>query len=140
MRNALEAARTRGSSPLSLMNPKLTYVVARILIAGTFVGFGLERLIAVIMLGRMPSFLWMTFYCFQLVAGIILMIGWQTGRIAIVMSVLMAIDAFTAHAFWNFGGGERQEQLQHFLKNFAVIGGLLLVSWIEDTDSEEPAP
>jgi putative oxidoreductase len=120
------------------MNPKVTYIVARVLIASTFVGFGLERLIAATMLGQgRPSALWMLFYVFQMLAGIILMVGWQTGRIAIVMSVLMAIDAFTAHPFWNFGGAEQQQQLQHFLKNFAVIGGLLLVSWIEEQGSEE---
>lgn len=129
------------------MNPKVTYVVARVLIASTFFGFGLERLIAATMLGQgRPSNLWMLFYVFQMLAGIILMIGWQTGRIAIVMSVLMAVDAFMAHAFWNYGGVVQQEQLQHFLKNFAVIGGLLLVSGIEEqepepeAESEEPAP
>lgn len=125
------------------MTPRATYVVARVLIASTFVGFGLERLLgaAHVLPGRgTPSTLWILFYAFQMLAGIILMIGWQTGRIAIVMSVLMAIDAFVAHPFWHFSGAVQQEQLQHFLKNFAVIGGLLLVSWIEETDPEEPAP
>ena len=123
------------------MNPQVTYVVARVLIASTFFGFGLERVIAAMMLGQgWPSGLWMMFYIFQMVAGIILMIGWQTGRIAIVMSVLMAIDAFTVHPFWNYGGAAQQEQFQHFLKNFAVIGGLLLVSWIAEQESEEPSP
>ena len=124
------------------MYPKATFVVARILIASTFAGFGLERVISALMLGRgMPSGLWMMFYVFQMVAGIILMIGWQTQRIAIVMSMLMAIDAFTAHPFWAFHGADQQDHLQHFLKNFAVIGGLLLVSCTtseQEAELEEP--
>jgi uncharacterized membrane protein YphA (DoxX/SURF4 family) len=34
----------------------------------------------------------------------------------------------TFHAFWHYTGAEQQGQIINFLKNLAIIGGLLVVS------------
>ena len=58
------------------MSPRVTYVVARVLIASAFLGFGLEPLLgaAGILPGRgTPTKAWLCFYGFQALAGILLM-------------------------------------------------------------------
>ena len=118
----------------SFMSPKVTYLVARFLIASVFVGFGAEHLLAAaqVLPGRaVPSTPWMLLYAFEMLAGIAIMLGWQSGRLAFLMSVIIAVDAFATHPFWRYQGSAQHDQMLHFLKNLSVIGGLLLVSWIE---------
>lgn len=125
------------------MNPRLLYVLARILIASVFVGLGLERLLgaAGILAERggatVPGIL---FSSFELLAGAAIMLGWQTARVSLLMAVFLAVDAFVAHPFWRHGGAEQHGQLLHFLKNVSAIGGLLLLSWIEATHSRTSRP
>ena len=116
----------------------MTYVVARVLIASAFLGFGLEPLLGAVGIlpdRGTPTVPWMLFYGFQALAGIVLMIGWQATRISIVMAVMIAVDAFSTHPFWSYGGAEQHEHLMHFLKNLSVIGGLLLVSWVAEQET-----
>ncbi len=123
------------------MSPRVTYVVARVLIASAFFGFGLEPLLgaAGILTGRgTPTKAWLFFYGFQALAGILLMMGWQATRLTIVMAVMMAVDAFSVHPFWSFQGVEQHGHLMHFLKDLSVIGGLVLVSWVAEQESPRP--
>ena len=126
-----------------MITPRLTYVVARVLIASVFVGLGVERLLAAahILSDRaIASRLWNLLYAFEAVAGLLMMLGWQAGRIALIMAVFLAVDAFGSHRFWNYSGNLQHEQLLHFLKNISAIGGLLLVSWIEGHEFRESNP
>jgi len=126
-----------------MITPRLTYVVARVLIASVFVGIGVERLLgaATILPGRAaPTHLWTLFFAFEGVAGLLMMLGWQAGRIALMMAVILAVDAFVSHRFWSYGDNVQHEQLLHFLKNVSLIGALLLVSWIEGQKSPESNP
>lgn len=119
------------------MSPRVTYVVARVLIACAFLGIGLEPLLgaAGILPDRgTPTKAWLFFYGFQALAGLVLMLGWQATRITIVMAVLMAVDAFSVHPFWSYRGAEQHEHLMHFLKDLSVIGGLVLVSWVAEQE------
>ncbi|WP_367873646.1 hypothetical protein [Luteolibacter sp. Populi] len=123
--------------------PRLTYVVARVLIASVFVGLGVERLLAgahILSDRAVASPLWNLLFTFEAVAGLLIMLGWQAGRIALIMAVFLAVDAFRSHPFWNYGGNMQHEQLLQFLKNVSAIGGLLLVSWIEGHEFREPNP
>ena len=128
-----------------MISPKVTYLVARFLIASVFVGFGAEHLLAAaqVLPGRaVPSLPWMLLYGFEMLAGIAIILGWQSARLAFLMSVIIAVDAFATHPFWRYQGSAQHDQMLHFLKNFSVIGGLLLVSWIESSrppvlDSDE---
>ena len=118
------------------MSPKVTYLVARFLIASIFVGLGAEQLLAAaqVLPGRpVPTVPWMFYFGFQMLAGMAIMLGFQPGRIAVLMSVTIAVDAFATHAFWKHQGTAQHDQMLHFLKDLSVVGGLLLVSWIEST-------
>ena len=121
------------------MKQPIPYVVARILLASVFVGLGAERLLvkAGILNGRVPpGFAGIAFSTFEVLAGIAIMNGWQASRLALLLGVFLVVDAFVAHPFWNHGGAEQHEQLLHFLKNLAIIGGFFLLSW---TEAERPA-
>src|ERR1700741_3758907 len=57
---------------------------------------------------------------FELAAGILLLVGFKTRLVALAIGVFVIIAALLAHT--NLGDGN---QLNHFLKNFAIVGGCL---------------
>jgi putative oxidoreductase len=57
---------------------------------------------------------------FEAIAGVLLIIGWQTRLGALAVAAFCIVAALIAHT--NFGDAN---QLNHFLKNFAVAGGAL---------------
>jgi putative oxidoreductase len=123
------------------MNHPAPYVVSRMLVASVFVGLGAERLLvkAGVLNGRVPpAAAGVALSIFELLAGIAIMIGWQAGRFSLLLGVFLAVDAFMAHPFWAYGGVEQHDQLLHFLKNIAIIGGLLLLSWTEAARPAKP--
>jgi putative oxidoreductase len=123
------------------MKQPIPYVVARMLVASVFVGLGAERLLvkAGFLNGRTPpGVAGVAFSVFELIAGIAIIIGWQAGRLSLLLGVFLVVDAFVAHPFWTYGGTEQHAQLLHFLKNVSVIGGLLLLSWTEAARPAKP--
>lgn len=56
----------------------------------------------------------------ELLAGLALLVGWQTRLAALVLAVFVIVASLFAHLAWADGN-----QLNHFLKNIAVVGGLL---------------
>jgi putative oxidoreductase len=115
------------------MIDRALFFAARILIPSVFVGLGLERLLsfARILPGPTVSAGAALFSAFELVAGLLVMIGWKLRWVASLLSVFILVDAFTAHAFWTYPAAEQHGQLLHFLKNLSTLGGLLLLVWME---------
>jgi putative oxidoreductase len=63
------------------------------------------------------------------VGGAILLIaGWRTRWVAWLLVLFVAIATAMAHRFWEFDAAQFNNQLNHFLKNVAIIGGLLFVA------------
>jgi len=52
--------------------------------------------------------------------------GARLGAVALVVFLVPTTLIF--HNFWAAAGIERQNQLAHFMKNVAIVGGLLLVA------------
>ena len=63
----------------------------------------------------------------EIVAGVALIVGWKTRWAAWLLVLYVIIATAMAHRFWQFPEAQQFNQLNHFLKNFAVIGGLLYV-------------
>jgi putative oxidoreductase len=57
---------------------------------------------------------------FELVAALLLIVGYQTRLVALALGVFVVAAGLLAHT--NFGDGN---QLNHFLKNLAIAGGCL---------------
>ena len=64
----------------------------------------------------------------ELGGSILLIIGWRTRWVAWLLALFVLIAAFAAHRFWEFDATQYNNQLNHFLKNIAIIGGLLFVA------------
>lgn len=63
----------------------------------------------------------------ELVAGTMLLVGWQA-RWAAVALVLFTVPAtFIFHAYWGVPADQMLNQQIHFMKNLAILGGLLTV-------------
>jgi putative oxidoreductase len=60
--------------------------------------------------------------------GALLLLGWQTRRISWLLVLFVAIATVMAHRFWEFDAAQYANQMNHFLKNVAIIGGLLYVA------------
>jgi putative oxidoreductase len=61
----------------------------------------------------------------ELVGGLALMFGWHTRIAALVLFLYLVPVTLTFHSFWALAGPERQLQMTNFLKNLAIMGGLL---------------
>lgn len=57
---------------------------------------------------------------FEALAGLLILVGFKTRLVALALAVFVVAAALLAHT--NFGDGN---QLNHFLKNLAIAGGLL---------------
>jgi putative oxidoreductase len=57
---------------------------------------------------------------FEVAAAVMLIVGYQTRIVALLLAAFVVAAAFIAHT--NFGDGN---QLNHFLKNVAIAGGCL---------------
>ena len=63
----------------------------------------------------------------ELAAGVLLIIGWQTRRVAWLLIVYVVIATGMAHRFWEYEPAQRVNQINHFLKNLALIGAMLYI-------------
>ena len=130
------------------MNNRGLFIAARILIPSVFVGLGLERLLigAGVAAGPPVSAGAIVFSGFELIAGLLVMLGWKVRWVASLLALFILVDAFLAHAFWAYPVAERHGQLLHFLKNLSTLGGLVLLAWLDgrlaaprSSEADEPA-
>jgi putative oxidoreductase len=64
----------------------------------------------------------------ELAAGVLLIVGWQTRRVAWLLIVYVLIATGMAHRFWEYEPAQRVNQINHFLKNLALIGAMLYIA------------
>lgn len=63
----------------------------------------------------------------EIAGGGLLLIGFQARLAALALIVFTIVATLFFHDFWTYAGPERTAQFGHFMKNLAMIGGLLLV-------------
>jgi putative oxidoreductase len=64
----------------------------------------------------------------EFVAGVAVLVGFQTSLAALLLVAFTIIATLIAHRFWDFEGQARQMQQGQFFKNLAIVGGLLALS------------
>jgi putative oxidoreductase len=73
-----------------------------------------------------PFFLVMAIL-FELIGGLSILLGYKA-RIGALMLIVFLIPAtLIFHNFWAYTGGEHMAQMTNFLKNLAIMGGLLQI-------------
>jgi len=63
----------------------------------------------------------------ELVAGVMLLVGWKTRWAALALIVFTIPATFIFHAYWGVPADQALNQQIHFVKNLAIVGGLLAV-------------
>src|SRR5690349_7796826 len=116
-------------------NP-LVLLVGRFLIGAIFLNAGLRKLLAFgatagyfSKLGfPAPELFTVLAIAIEVGGSILLIIGWRTRWVAWLLALFVLIAAFAAHRFWQFDAAQYGNQMNHFMKNLAIIGGLLFVA------------
>ncbi len=65
--------------------------------------------------------------CFLILGGTLLLIGYRAGFGALLLLIYWVPVTFIVHSFWNAPPEELRMESIAFMKNFAIIGGLLMV-------------
>lgn len=63
----------------------------------------------------------------ELLGGLLLLLALREKLGACLLFVYLGVTTLLFHPFWCFEGGVRELQVDIFLKNLAILGGLLLV-------------
>lgn len=111
-------------------------LVGRILLSLVFLVAGYRKLMAVAgsagyfaKLGfPMPDVMVWVAIAIELGAGILLLLGWKARWAASLLALFTLIAAFAAHRFWEVDPAQYANQMNHFLKNLAIVGGMLFVA------------
>lgn len=76
-----------------------------------------------------PELLLVLSILLELTCSILMIIGWNYQIAAAALALFVAVLTPIFHAFWSYAEpGPRVDQLNHFMKNLAILGGLLLVA------------
>lgn len=63
----------------------------------------------------------------ELGGGLLLAIGWKARWAALVIALFLVPVTVIFHAFWDIPAEQVMNQSNHFFKNVAIIGGMLVV-------------
>src|SRR5262245_8720231 len=116
------------------MNPVLP-LAGRFLIAALFLVAGTRKVLAFSLQVAyftklnfpMPEVMTVLAILIEIGGGLALVLGWKTRWAAWLLALFVLIATFTAHRFWEFDTALQANQMNHFLKNLAIIGGLFFV-------------
>ena len=114
-------------------------LVARILLASIFLISGVRKIMAFsivagMMGGKgfpMPEVMLGLTIALELVGGVLLILNVMTRPVAIALAAFTVVAGAIFHNFWAKTGlppPEYNSDLNHFLKNVAIAGGLLMVA------------
>lgn len=121
------------------MNPAAqsqAMLIGRILLAAVFLVAGARKLMGVAAsagyLAKLgfpaPEIMVWVAIVIEIGGAVLLITGWNARRAAWLLILFVAIATAMAHRFWEFDAAQYANQLNHFLKNVAIIGGLLYVA------------
>ena len=118
---------------MNAMTQSRTLLIGRILVGSLFLVAGIRQFMfyagTVGYFGKLgfpapEAAVWLSIVL-HIAGGILLIVGWRTQLASWVMLALVVIATAMAHRFWQFDATQYGNQLNHFLKNLAIIGGLL---------------
>lgn len=72
----------------------------------------------------------------ELGAGLLLLTGFKARYAALLLAAWLVPVTLVFHNFWAYSGAEQHGQAIHFLKNLAILGGLLCFSMSSAPASE----
>ena len=115
----------------------MNHLVGRILLASLFLVAGIRKLMApaasagyFAKLGfPMTDVLVWVVIAVEIGGALLLILGWKTRWAAYALALFTLIASFAAHRFWEISdAGQYANQMNHFLKNMAIVGGMLILA------------
>ena len=111
-------------------------LVGRILLSLVFLNAGYRKLMAVAAsagyFGKlgfpMPEVLVWVAIAIELGGAILLIVGWKTRWAAWLLALFTLVATFAAHRFWEVDAAQYANQMNHFMKNIAIIGGFIILA------------
>ena len=64
----------------------------------------------------------------EFVVGILILVGFYTRPLAVLLALYTVATAIIAHHFWNMTGAEQMANMINFYKNVSIAGGLLALA------------
>ena len=118
------------------MNQAIVLLIARVLLASLFIAFGLRGVLAFPVTAAyfakpgfpVPIAFALLSVAIQLVAGLMLVLGWRARGAAGLLVAYVLIATAVAHRYWEFDPAVQLGQMGNFYKNLAIAGGLMLLA------------
>jgi putative oxidoreductase len=113
----------------------VTYIAGRALLGGLFFISGINKIVAFSSVAAWMSasgvpaaeLMLAATIGIEVLGGLMLIIGYQARLAAIALALFLMPVTVLFHGFWSAGASDFQNQLTQFLKNLAILGGMLLV-------------
>ncbi|NRB23702.1 DoxX family membrane protein [Shewanella sp.] len=64
----------------------------------------------------------------EILAALALMANRYTVPVSLMLAGLVVLINFSLHDFWNYSGIEAAHEMQNFIKNLAILAGLLVLA------------
>ena len=111
-------------------------LIGRILLSGVFIGSGLSKVIAFSMMTGyvaakglpMPAVALGIAAAVEIVGGLAVLVGFKTKIASWILFLYLIPTTFVFHNFWALQGMEKMDNQAHFMKNLAIMGGLLILA------------
>ncbi len=128
-------APTAGATPGSASAQNAAALVGRILLAWLFIPAGWSKIAGFAGVTGyiaskgvpLPEVAAAIAIAAELGLGLLLLVGWQARWAALGLAVFVAVITPIFHNFWAMPEAQKMMQMQAFWKNYAVVGGLLVV-------------
>ena len=75
----------------------------------------------------MPQVLLVLTILLELGGGLLLIIGWKVRWVTLAFFLWLIPTTLIFHKFWGIEAAQVQDQMNHFLKNVSIMGGMLLL-------------
>lgn len=117
------------------MNSPVT-LLARCLLASIFVVSGVRKIfgfsfVSGMMAGKgfpMPDVMLVVTIGLEIVGGLMLIANWNARYAAWALAAFTLAAGVIFHGFWSVPPAAFNNEFNHFMKNLAIVGGLLLVA------------
>jgi putative oxidoreductase len=129
------SAPVRERFDLANKNASVASLIGRVSVASIFLISGLGKMTSFDSTARFMSAEGLRFVPVLLVLAIVievsgalsLLLGYKTRVGALWLIAYLVPTTLVFHDFWTFLGPDRQMQMVHFMKNVAILGGLLVI-------------
>jgi len=111
-------------------------LIGRILLSAVFIGSGLSKVMAFSMMTGyvaakglpMPAVALGIAAAVEILGGLAVLVGFKTTIASWILFLYVIPTTFLFHNFWALQGMEKMDNQAHFMKNLAIMGGLLILA------------